>query len=256
MENKMKPYKSTALIKVLLILILPGSAYAQDIVLGVDFVNRYIWRGFDLGAGAPSLQPNVALTAGGLTVGFWGAYSLTNEVDEGGVPRPVDEIDFYGSYGFSLNEAGSLSIGFTDYMNPSGGIPFSNFNDWDEPDDPEDPDDGPGAHDIEINVGYSGPENFPIALSFNIFAYGVEDNPIYFQLGYNTSINDVGFSLFAGGTVDSSAYYGTDGFDMLNVGLTASKSIPITESFSLPIFGSVILNPSADHLFYVVGIKL
>jgi hypothetical protein len=250
----MKSYKNTFLIKILLVLLLSGSAYAQDLVLGVDFVNRYIWRGFDLGADAPNIQPNVAIVAGGFTFGVWGAYSFTNNEENliTHTPRLLDEIDIYSSYGFALGESGgSLSIGFTDYMNPHNGVPFSNFNDWDDTTS-----DGPGAHDIEVSANYSGPASFPISLSFNIFAYGVEDNPIYFQVGYNTSIKDVGFSVFAGGTVDTSAYYATEGFDFLNVGFTASKSIPITESFSLPIFGSVILNPSADHLFYVVGIKL
>jgi hypothetical protein len=240
-------------------LLLPASSYAQEIVLGADFVSRYVWRGFDLGADAPSLQPNVAIVAGGFTAGFWGAYSFSNE-------EALDEIDFYASYSFALGEnSGALSLGFTDYMNPNNGIPLSNFNNYDAvPLAGEDASkEGPGAHYIEINANYSGPESFPISLSLNMFAYNVEKNPLYFQVGYNTAVKDVGLSLFIGGTNGQSGleysetyFYGTDKFDITNVGFTASKTIPITESFSLPIYGSVIVNPAADHMFYVLGIKI
>lgn len=253
----MRSFKYTLLL--FIFLMMPASSFAQEIVLGADFVSRYVWRGFDLGANAPSLQPNVALVAGGLTVGFWGAYSFSNE-------EALDEIDFYASYAFNLGEnGGALSIGFTDYMNPNSGVPLSNFNNYDAvPDEGEDAlEGGPGAHFIEINAGYSGPESFPISLSLNVFAYNVEKNPLYFQVGYNTAVSDVGLSFFIGGTNGQSdleysetLFYGTDKFDITNVGFTASKSITITESFSLPIFGSVIVNPAADHMFYVVGIKL
>ena len=243
-----------------LLLLLPvSSSFAQEIVLGTDFVSRYVWRGFDLGDNAPSLQPNVAIVAGGFTAGFWGAYSFSNK-------EALDEIDFYASYAFDLGEnAGALSLGFTDYMNPNTGVPLSNFNNYDAvPAAGEDPlKEGPGAHYIEINAGYNGPESFPISLSLNMFAYNVEKNPLYFQVGYNTTLNDVGLNFFVGGTngqsdleYSNTYYYGTDKFDLTNVGFTASKTIPITEKFSLPIFGSVVVNPSADHMFYVIGIKL
>ena len=36
----------------------------------------------------------------------------------------------------------------------------------------------------------------------------------------------------------------------------ASKEIKVTDSFSLPVFGSVILNPNSQDLFFVFGFSL
>lgn len=216
---------------------------AQSLSVNVDFVSRYIWRGFDLGANTPSLQPNVKFSTGGFTAGFWGAYAFANE-------NALEEIDFYASYSFNLSESGSINIGLTDYMNPNSGTRIGSFSNYDDSD-------GPGAHYIELNAGYSGPESFPINFSFNTFVYNLENNPIYFQLGYNTSIDDVGFSIFTGATTgDENGYYGVKEFSVINLGFTASKSIKVTESFSVPIFGSIILNPAAEDLFYVLGFSL
>ena len=46
------------------------------------------------------------------------------------------------------------------------------------------------------------------------------------------------------------------GFDICNIGISTSKEIEITESFSLPISGAVILNPSYESFHVVVGISL
>jgi hypothetical protein len=215
---------------------------AQELSLGTDIVNRYIWRGLKAGGESPNIQPNAAFSTGGFTVGFWGAFPFE--------PAILEEIDFYGSYTFTMENAGGLSLGFTDYMFPNSGTPIYDFSNYDDTS-------GAGAHFVELNATYSGPESFPISLSFNIFVYNVEHNPIYFQLGYNTSINDFGLGLFLGATPgDDNGYYGVTEFDVINVGFTVSKTISITESFGLPIFGSVITNPASEDLFYVFGVKL
>lgn len=228
-----------------LVLIFIGftGAYAQEISVGTDIVSRYIWRGFDLGSDVPSIQPTVEFDAGGFGIGFWGAYPIAS-------PGALNEVDIYTSYGFDLAESGNLSIGVTDYTNPNSGTKYGNFNNYDDPQ-------GPGAHFLEANLNYSGPEKFPISLSFNIFFYNVENNPIYFQVGYAAKVKDVGVDFFVGGTPGEKAfYYGTDQFNLINAGITASKEIKVTDSFSLPVFGSVILNPNSQDLFFVFGFSL
>jgi hypothetical protein len=218
------------------------NSFTQSISLGTDLVNRYIWRGLNAGGGSPSVQPNASLMAGGFTIGFWGAYPLE--------PNLLEEIDLYASYAFVLEESGSLSLGFTDYIFPNSGTRIFNFHNYNDPN-------GPGAHFLEINAGYSGPENLPVYLSFNVFVYNLKNNPIYFQVGYNTNIEDVDLNLFVGGTPgEDTGYYGVTKFNIINTGFTVSKSIKITESFSLPIFGSLIANPASGNLYYVFGIKL
>ena len=230
---------------ILLLVVMTGFSglFAQELSVGTDIVSRYIWRGTDLGGNTPSLQPTISYSISGFTAGFWGAYSLSD-------PAGLNEVDIYANYSFELAESGSLSLGFTDYTNPNSGTKYGNFNNYDDPA-------GPGAHFVELNVGYSGPESFPISLSFNYFLYNVANNPIYFEVGYSTSLNDVDLSLFLGGTPgETGGYYGVTDFSMINTGLKVSKSIKITDSFSLPIFGSVILNPASENLFYVLGVSL
>ncbi len=55
-----------------LIFITFAGAYAQEMSVGADIVNRYIWRGTDFGR-SPSIQPTVEFDTGGLALGFWGA---------------------------------------------------------------------------------------------------------------------------------------------------------------------------------------
>ena len=234
---------------IILSLLFVTTSFAQ-FSIGTDIVNRYVWRGFDFGE-SPSIQPTVEYGTGGLALGFWGAYPTASP------STGVEEIDFYGSYGFNLKKSGSVSVGFTDYMFPTSDFHIANFNNYDEMKvyDGTDTVYG-GSHFVEVNVSYSGPENFPISVAFNVFVYNVENNPIYFEVGYSTSVKDVGLNFFVGGTTgDDGFYYATDSFGLINVGLTASKEIKITDDFSLPIFGSIITNPETEDLFYVFGLS-
>jgi hypothetical protein len=42
----------------------------------------------------------------------------------------------------------------------------------------------------------------------------------------------------------------------VNLGLTVSKDIKITDKFALPVFGSFITNPEAENVFFVFGISI
>lgn len=227
----------------LLILFVSGSLKAQDLSLGTDIVSRYIWRGTDLGSNTPSIQPTIEFSTGGFAFGFWGAWSTAD-------PAGLDEIDIYANYSVDLAESGGLSFGVTDYTNPNSGTKMGNFNNYDNPN-------GPGAHFIEGNVSYSGPSSFPISLSLNYFMYNVANNPFYFEVGYSTKVKDVGLDLFVGGTPgEKAAYYGVTNFSIINTGFKVSKEIKITDSFSLPVFGSIILNPASEDTYFVLGFSL
>lgn len=236
--EKMKIFNLKSIVsKFLLFIIIATPLYAQEFSIGSDFVSRYVWRGTDFG-NSPSIQPTVAFSTGGLSIGFWGSYATNDK---------YQETDFYGGYSFDFNSSGSLYLGYTDYMFPGEGFDISNFNN-----------NGAGSHSIEINASYSGPEKFPISVAFNIFVHNVKDNPIYFELGYAIPVKDVNFSLFLGGSGGTgAAYYGSPRkFDIVNTGIKASKEIKITDSFSLPVFGSVFVNPATNSLFYLVGFSL
>jgi hypothetical protein len=73
---------------------------------------------------------------------------------------------------------------------------------------------------------------------------------LYFEAGY--SFSSVDLTLGAG-----NGQYTTDGeFNICNIGVGTSKEVKLTESFSLPISGAVILNPSTGGFFITVGLSL
>jgi hypothetical protein len=71
----------------------------------------------------------------------------------------------------------------------------------------------------------------------------------YLQAGYTIGKVD----LFIGG---GDGQYSTSGdFNISNIGISTSKEIKISDTFSLPVFGSAILNPNTEQLYLVVGIS-
>ncbi len=187
---------------------------------GVDFYSSYVFRGTRFGQG-PSVQPSLKYINGGLTLGVWGAFDASG----------YSETDPYISYSFPFG----LSLGLTDYYYP--GLDVFDVSKT------------TGSHAFELNGGYS---TGGLSLSANyIFneAGGAASagGDKYFQAAYAFE----SFSLFAGA---GDGWHTSDGkFNLCNVGIGTSKEIKITESFSVPVNGQVILNPERKQLFLVVG---
>ncbi len=223
-----------------LMIALSVSLSAQGITAsaGADIVSRYIWRGLEVNK-TPNIQPSIAIGAGGLEVGLWGSQALSYEAGA----AFSTEIDLYAAYGISTS-AGDISLMVTDYYFPDAGIPLG----W--------ADDGTGAHTLEAGVGFSGSEKFPISVSIFYNFYNDPGNNIYFEFAYPFSVSGLDMGLTVGGTPgseDNPGYYGTDEFGLINVGISASKEVKVTEDFSLPLSSSFILNPKADIAYFVIG---
>lgn len=206
-----------------LVLIIVGSARANaQWSTGTDLYSSYVWRGVQYGG--PSVQPYVDYTKGGFSIGAWGSAGFDGTM----------EMDLYASYGFDFG----LSIGATDYYYP--GTEYFEFSD------------SIGAHGFELNLAY---EVKGLSLSANYMlneagGAGTAGGDMYFELGYSFKSLD----LFVGA---GDGWHTPDGeFGVVNVGIGTSKEIPITEKFSLPVSGSVILNPTTEQFFIVVGISL
>jgi hypothetical protein len=240
------------IIFLLLSLLLVPVTNAQDLTLNAnaDFVSRYIWRGLNVND-QPNIQPSINLNYSGLQLGFWGSYGLTHQNSSDEYYSVSQEIDTWLSYSFDLSNGMGVSILFTDYYFPNGGIKIGNFNNYDNPD-------GPGAHTLEAGLNLTGPESFPVTLSTYVNIYNDKGNNIYLQADYSINVSDVGLGFFVGaalGSEDNPAYYGTDKFNVINMGINASKEIRITEDFSLPVFCSYILNPQAEISYLIFGIS-
>ncbi len=209
---------------------LPASA--QEFSFGADLVSRYVWRGIDFGESA-SVQPALTFSYNGLEIGTWASYA-TN-------PGSSDDNEHDLWIGYS---AGAFSIGVTDYYFPNGGD-FSNFDGK-----------GAGAHTIEPYASFGGTETFPATLYVAVNAYNDEDYSTYVNASMPFSVSGVDMSFGVGVSAMESEAYGTGGFSIIDMALSASKSIPVTDKFELPVSISYILNPTADTSFLVFGISL
>ena len=241
------------LISVIIISLTNFPILAQDLSVdaGADFVSRYIWRGLNVNE-QPNVQPYISLQYKGLQLGFWGSCGLSglNSDDENYMFS--SEIDTWLSYSFTLNNSINVTALVTDYYFPNQGIRIGNFNNYDD-------EDGPGAHTIEAGLTIAGTESFPLSLSGYINIYNDEGNNAYLQVDYSTILHDLEIDFFSGaalGSKETPEYYGTQKFNFINVGIKVLKSVAITDSFSLPVYCSYILNPKKGIAFLVLGISI
>jgi uncharacterized protein (TIGR02001 family) len=194
---------------------------ASNFTAGADFYSNYIWRGSKFGTG-PAFQPSVKFTTGGFTAGVWGSFDASG----------YSEADPYVSYSFPFG----LSLGLTDYYYP--GLEGSFFAD--------------SSNAYEINAGYT---KGAFSLSAN---YILNESPLpassgadtYFQVGY-------AFSKFSLSVGAGDGWHTSDhNFNVCHIGLSTSKEIKLSETFSVPVTGQIIVNPEKEQLFIVVGFSL
>jgi len=241
------------LVLALVIMLFPGASYAEDCInsmVGVDVVSRYIWRGSDFG-NSPSLQPTLAFDYAGLEIGAWGAYTMSSEASE------ADEIDFWLAYTVPMENSASIQGIVTDYYFPNAGIGFFNFNDYDAVKNDTIPD--PGAHTVEVGLSITGPESFPVTFSGFVNMYNDAGNNMYFQLDVPARVGETDLGFFIGatnGSTDNPDYYSAENFSVINIGVTASKSVKVSDAFSLPMNVSFIVNPRTEFSYLVVGLSL
>ncbi|MCF6213483.1 MAG: hypothetical protein L3J45_05600 [Flavobacteriaceae bacterium] len=207
---------------------------------GADFQSRYIWRGIQFGGNSASAQPYLEVSSGKFTFAAWAAYSL------GGINQ-FQETDLYVTYAPSDN----LSFTITDYFFPEEGTQSSYFTYKN----------GTG-HVYEFTLAYAS-EDSPIGFTLATNFAGADKNgtkqsySTYLELNYSKTVNEVDYSLFAGGVVgDKGGYYLTSGSGLINLGLSASKNIKLSSTYSLPINTALIFNPDQGNIFITFGFSL
>ena len=223
--------------KLALVYILSISAAAGQVRLGADVVSRYVWRGVDFGE-SMSIQPILSYSSGNFEIGSWGSYSYAP------LSSGANEHDIWVGYSF-----GSVSLMVTDYYFPNGGFDFFDF------DGVEGDTASAGAHWIESAVSYSGSEAFPISILFGALIHNDPESSTYLEISYPVSVEGADLNFFGGATLAETAFYGTDGASLISVGVSASKDVPVTEDFSLPVSVSYILNPNAQRTFLTFGVS-
>ena len=232
--------KNVKFITVVLILLVAAGVKAQFSV-GTDIVSNYVWRGVQQDLtytkGTPNIQPYASFTAGKFTIGTWGS---------AGILGSVKEVDIYATYAFSS----IFSFTVTDYnwtFTPGNYFKYGEGTD----------------HVFEGSLNYAGVEAFPLSVSLNTMFYGADKiadgeatkqaYSTYIELAYPITSSA---KVFLGGALNESAAYGTTGMGLTNIGLKVSKSIEITEKFSLPVYSVIGVNPTANDAFIVLGITI
>ncbi len=273
--------KKTLLFSILLsFLIGSGNLFGQEnttnspFSAGADLMSRYIWRGVNLGGSSPSIQPYIELGFGSenhaFAIGAWGAYATSGT-------QTLQEADLYFSY--TLNQQFSFTV--TDYFFPdetAGRNNYFNRNmDWSKINSGEKDQTG---HLVEASIAFNGVDEFPISIMFAMNIWGADsrkyieqsgsmipDDKIvmskYLEFGYAAAYQNLSIDIFAGLSLDNpdidkgepTGFYGQESAGLINLGLTLSKEIKITDDYALPASASLITNPEAGNIFMVFGIS-
>jgi hypothetical protein len=192
---------------------------------GADFYSSYIWRGTKYGIG-PAVQPNLKFSSACFTAGVWGSFDF----------HGYQETDLW--FNFSL--PAGISLGMADYYYP--GLQYFDYSDT------------TGSHAFEINLSFAK-GNFSLGANYILNeagGAGSAGGDKYFEIKYSFE----SFSLFMGAgdgwhTTDNSD--GSDKFTICNIGLGTSRTIRVTDSFSIPVTGQVVFNPDRERMYIMIG---
>jgi len=229
---------------------------------GADLMSRYIWRGLDVGGPSPSIQPSLAFNytskngVHSLSVGAWGAYTFSGTANE--------EVDLFVSY--TLFDMVSLTV--TDYffpgLNPGEKDKYFIYS----PDST--------GHVFEGMISFNGTKKIPVTLLFAMNFYGNDARKMkndsvqgdivmskYVELGFIHSFKFFDFKAFIGAALDKpdpkfapTGYYMNKEAGIINIGIKASKEIPITEKYSLPVQCQLVTDPMLQKIYLVFGITI
>lgn len=237
-----------------------------DFNIGADIMSRYIWRGTQFSK-APSIQPSMEIGYKGLAFGAWGAYSFDGMYDGA-------EADLYLSYTF-LNDMVTATV--TDYFFPDDNVSRNKYFNYDEDET---------GHILELSLSFNGLEDLPLSFLVATNVYGadaqkINDDPsstdfnmtdgnqysTYMELGYSFAINQNDLNVFMGGTISkpktadlNTGYIGETGFygnttGVVNLGITATRNIEVTDKYAIPVQASFITNPMSGDVFFVFGVS-
>ena len=198
------------------------SIRVQGVSTDLDLVSTYIWRGTKLSG--PSIQPFIQYNKNGFTIGSWGSAGFDG----------ILEMDLFARYAFDFG----LSAGLTDYY-----FPGTNYFDYIK---------DTGSHGYEINLGYAT-HGFSVGGNYMLNEAGgakTTGGDKYFELGYAWK----NFSLFAG--AGDGWHTPTGEFGVVNLGLSATKELLVSDTFRVPVKLSAILNPTTKQYYLTAGITL
>lgn len=213
-----------------------STARAQNGVeadLNVDFVSTDVWRGTYLGGAA--LQPEVAVGWKGLELSAWGSTGIANG---------RYEIDLTLSY-----TIGGLTLSVVDYWDNSGETRYFHYKPRET------------GHSFEGAIGY---DFGPVKASWQTFFAGSDYQEAdgrrafssYLEISAPFRLVGLEWEATVGVVPWASDYYETQRFSLNCLSLKATKDIPITEKFTLPLYAELIANPTTRNFYFVAGFTI
>lgn len=242
-----------------------GKLFAQDVTEKqddnrLDFTaniqNNHLWRGLII-TDKPVVMGNLSYALDSekkWKVGIWGASALADDKDG----THYKEINYYVQY-----SNGRFYIGLWDLFNSR------NINTAVASDDIFNYSNRRTAHIIDLRTNYTFGPSFPINVEADIMLYGganagevvLESDGSYKKNKYSTYVQ-VSYPVISGKKVNLDAFVGagfalndknflygngTNSFDIVNAGIKASKTVKITDHYSLPVSMMVMWNPSNKY---------
>ncbi len=217
---------------------------------GVVLTSRFIYRGINLGE-APQVQPRVALSVENFQVGLWSSHPIAPRTDASEnvpiVERGANfrEVNFWMRYDIDLG-IGTLTPYVQNHYNPNAGA-FLNFDGG-----------GDGAHFFQSQLMFSGNDELPFDVMVGYVFHNDPDRSVYLEAGYRFGISETDLRVFAGGVPGRSPFNGvfTEEVAVTNVGVSASRSVPLSETFRLPVGFSFVFNPYVETAYAAVRLEL
>ena len=222
-------------IAIMIAVMAPVSAEVET-TIGADVTSSYVWRGMELGGA--SIQPGLSLGYEGIELDFWGSTGIVNPFD-------TKEFDITLSYSIA-----GLSAGVTDYWFNAGPEPYGRYFKYGKE---------TTNHVFEAYLGYDL-EFVSVSWFTNFYgndfkADGSRAFSSYCEIAAPFSLGETDWSASVGFVPFGTPFYGTEGFAVTNISLSAAKSIAVTESFSVPVSASVTVNPCTEMTYLVLGIS-
>lgn len=210
----------------------------------VNLKSNHLWRGLVI-TDKPMVGVLTSLKlnkSGSFTTGFWGGMAFSNDNDG----THYKEINYFVQYAEN-----GFSIGLWDLFNTRGA---KKPDIWDY-------DKKTSKHLLDLRTSYYFGKEFPMTLEADVLLFGSADgdydNNSDFKQRYSTYVQ-VAYPFIKDSKVNLDAFLGAgfslngdthlygDGkqnFDIVNIGLTASKTINIG-NYKLPVSATTLWNPS------------
>ncbi len=198
----------------------------------VDFVTQHLWRAKNSGT-APCIEPSIELKNDKFALGIWGAYAVDNS---------YQEIDLYLKY-----DTKHFQFSLYDFYCPRPKFENSKFFDFTGEN---------SVHMFDAVVKYKASKSFPVSILASVIFAGELDKDAegkqryssYLEFGYANQIGGKDFSYALGISPFKGMY--DDKLNLVNASISMSDELKITDSFSVPIRGSLTLNPVTEKLFF------